>query len=176
MAKHPTTRADRRHVRRITIKAAHIVEQSTHWHWPRCYCWPLGYSYSHAYSDHCAIHGPDTVDERRRIGRYAKTGPVNWYKDCERDWFTGGVVRRDYRAGGGNRSIAKEWGNHIRGAGRFYLPTALSEWTPWDEWDEDAIECLSLPLSQTSDDGELQVEVPLFQPHQVQACSPESAQ
>lgn len=81
------------------------------------------------YVDLCDIHDyliGNTV--KRNTGKYAKTGPYNWYKGMEPDWFMRGKLRRDYRAGGGRRAKTADYGGGVHEAGRFFLPKALAEW------------------------------------------------
>ena len=124
---HPVTRAERRNVRRMAIRSALSKTLFLHLFNRHCSCWPHGYRFHVG----CDLHDPR---DPRKVGRYAKNPPRNWLNDMEPEWAYGGVIRRDYRAGGGRRG--DEWGCKRRWyAGRFRLPIALQEWE--DNADDD---------------------------------------
>ncbi len=121
---HPKTRAERRNHRRRIISSALSKTSFLHLFARHCSCWPQGHW---ARPASCKIHDAPDITTRRQIAGYAKTGPRNWINDMEPEWMYSGIIRKDFRAGGGRRR--DEWGcKRGRWAGRFYLPLALSEW------------------------------------------------
>lgn len=130
MAHHPTTRAERRNARRVTIKACLGKARFLHLFTRHCTCYPLGWRYSKS-EPQCDIHDrPLGSMTPRNVGRFAKTRPYDWVNSMEPEWFLGGKLRRDYRAGGGRRARTGDYGGGLHGAGKFCLRTALAEWSP----------------------------------------------
>lgn len=121
---HPQTRAARRYVRQVVIRSALSKTSFLHFFNRHCTCWPTGYSRSR---QTCNLHEPL---DGRKVSGFGKTGPRNWINDMEPEWQYSGIIRRDFRAGGGRRR--DEWGcKRGRYAGRFNLQ--LTEATEWAE-------------------------------------------
>ena len=140
---HPHTRAERRaHRERVIrngIELAHITYLAS----TRCWCEPLFQYKPRIYS--CWIHhNREWVCE---VSKYDKTGPVNWQVKGERDYYASGILRKDFRAGGGRRpaSTLHDWGGGMHGAGAFRLAQSLQEWGGLDLPQEiDMADCVEI--------------------------------
>lgn len=127
---HPNTRAERR-AHRTRILANNALKSGyAGWLSMKCYCGYLAWG-RNGKEPWCGIH-----NDRKRIrslGKLAKTGPVNCSRISEPEWFLGGKVRRDYRAGGGRRAPKQgRLFTKMKPAGPFQLVQALQEWGKLD--------------------------------------------
>lgn len=142
---HPHTRAERRaHRVRVIHNRLHAACDTLRWFRDNCTCWPTGYSYDHV--PLCDLH--DDLNPRR-VAKFSKQKPYQWIRRAEPDYYARGVLRKDYRAGGGRRSSSSgiDWGGGVHEAGRFSLSRSLA-----DEWEREP--CFPLTTDEDLDDLE----------------------